>query len=492
MNGKYFLVVGGERRGPFRKEELEAQGLRRDTLVWFKGLPDWVAAGRVPELLDVFDEPPPIPGTERAPDHPPAPAPERPSFPASDQIKDPALNLPRAESPPPAYRFDPDELPPPVRRVRIPYDGEGIRRMFFAGWLLFVPGLVLAFAVLVMIAVMGIYGFERQTPRFDPQVRAIVFDFNPNARGLETASAITTVGMAVFALIGLISGWVCFLVLLYRAWAVIQDGRAATTPGRAVGFLFIPFFNVYYIFVAVWGLARGLNRFVRRYDLDAPDASEPLGFGICLYHALMHIPFPFVGFVPLALNLVLWPLFMRSVCRTAAAVCSDANRERILNAPFERMVRQPELSRPISARLLSIFGAAIAPIGVGLLVGGFCASLDALRHYNRDVRLHTVHLEGINHLRGLGALQGPDQNRLRELENRATNLERDVNFRWREHLIVGCVVFGGGVLVLAAAITLAFLSRIGGKVVEPVERQAPSDWPVTQGAGFRAKNAPRP
>src|SRR5689334_11362710 len=90
MPGKYYIVADGAKRGPYGKHELESLGLRRETLVWRKGLPDWVAAGRVPELLDVFDEPPPLPGA--AP--PPAPAPEPGAPPpptgASEQFKDPA------------------------------------------------------------------------------------------------------------------------------------------------------------------------------------------------------------------------------------------------------------------------------------------------------------------------------------------------------------------------------------------------------------------
>ncbi len=67
MAGKYHIVIDGQKRGPFSKEELEAQGLQRATLVWRKGLPDWITAGRVQELVDVFDEPPPLPGESQPP-----------------------------------------------------------------------------------------------------------------------------------------------------------------------------------------------------------------------------------------------------------------------------------------------------------------------------------------------------------------------------------------------------------------------------------------
>jgi len=51
-------------------------------------------------------------------------------------------------------------------------------------------------------------------------------------------------------------------ILLYNFWKTIQDGRASTTPGKAIGFLFIPFFNLYWVFRALYGLARDQNRFI--------------------------------------------------------------------------------------------------------------------------------------------------------------------------------------------------------------------------------------
>ena len=100
------------------------------------------------------------------------------------------------------------------------------------------------------------------------------------------------------------------------------------TPGRAVGLLFVPFFNTYWVFRAVWGLALNLNRFARRYELDAPTASQPLGMAIGVYNAMTYLPIPFVGLVPLGINLVLLPFFMRSVYRTTAAICGDESRSR--------------------------------------------------------------------------------------------------------------------------------------------------------------------
>lgn len=63
---------------------------------------------------------------------------------------------------------------------------------------------------------------------------------------------------------------VLFLVLLYNFWKILQDGYAAVTPGKAVGFLFIPLFNFYWAFKAFWGLAKEQNNFIdRHYSMAA-------------------------------------------------------------------------------------------------------------------------------------------------------------------------------------------------------------------------------
>lgn len=56
MGIQYYIADNGQRRGPFQKEDLALQGLRKDTLVWRSGLTDWVAAETLPELSDIFIE----------------------------------------------------------------------------------------------------------------------------------------------------------------------------------------------------------------------------------------------------------------------------------------------------------------------------------------------------------------------------------------------------------------------------------------------------
>ena len=61
--------------------------------------------------------------------------------------------------------------------------------------------------------------------------------------------------------------WVCIVpalvfncLILHRGWKAVQDGQARTTPGQAVGYCFIPLFNLYWCFVAYHGLMQEFNR----------------------------------------------------------------------------------------------------------------------------------------------------------------------------------------------------------------------------------------
>lgn len=53
-----YLVVDGTQAGPFSNDELvrliQNDMLKKDTLVWKEGLPNWVAASNVPEINKLF------------------------------------------------------------------------------------------------------------------------------------------------------------------------------------------------------------------------------------------------------------------------------------------------------------------------------------------------------------------------------------------------------------------------------------------------------
>lgn len=75
--------------------------------------------------------------------------------------------------------------------------------------------------------------------------------------------------------------YIFFLMLLSGMWQTVDPHLAQTTPGKAIGFLFIPFFNCYWIFVAIYGLAVDLNKTLRARGA-APAVSEGMALTTCI------------------------------------------------------------------------------------------------------------------------------------------------------------------------------------------------------------------
>jgi hypothetical protein len=82
------------------------------------------------------------------------------------------------------------------------------------------------------------------------------------SEGAQSAAMLPYVGL-IFALFMVPA---VFAIWLYQSWSSVPpdmrytDGGKAVTPGTAAGYCFIPFFNLYWIFVANVGLCDAINR----------------------------------------------------------------------------------------------------------------------------------------------------------------------------------------------------------------------------------------
>lgn len=94
----------------------------------------------------------------------------------------------------------------------------------------------------------------------------------------EDEAALAIVPAALFMFYGAI----VLLILWYKAWEAIQDGQVRTTPGKAVGFLFIPFFNLYWIFEAFHGFAKDYNSYVDRHSLGVAKLPAGMFLAYCV------------------------------------------------------------------------------------------------------------------------------------------------------------------------------------------------------------------
>lgn len=56
---QYYILNNGGKSGPFEVNDLLANGLNRESLVWCKGMADWQPAMQVPEVAALLEEVPP-------------------------------------------------------------------------------------------------------------------------------------------------------------------------------------------------------------------------------------------------------------------------------------------------------------------------------------------------------------------------------------------------------------------------------------------------
>jgi hypothetical protein len=89
-----------------------------------------------------------------------------------------------------------------------------------------------------------------------------------------------------------------FFLLIYKAWKAIQwegttskpgdPGGTKITLGRAVGFFLIPIWNIYWVYVTIYGWAKNYNAYLRYHKLDLPFVSErPFLFFVLTWYAVV-------------------------------------------------------------------------------------------------------------------------------------------------------------------------------------------------------------
>jgi hypothetical protein len=184
-----------------------------------------------------------------------------------------------------------------------------VRRPFFVGTYVAANGAALVtLAVMLLLVALEIWG-QRRAPA--------------GIGGATQAHEI--LGIALVSLLGFLfgaGGTVVFLRLVYRMWSAIQDGHARTTPGRAVGLLFVPFFNLYWIFQALPGFASDFNALLRRRQLHV----APLSGALWIIFVVLNLAgiVPVVGIPATLASYVVGIVLIRQTCDAINAVAEAA------------------------------------------------------------------------------------------------------------------------------------------------------------------------
>jgi predicted Ser/Thr protein kinase len=131
-----------------------------------------------------------------------------------------------------------------------------------------------------------------------------------------------------YHLIALVLAYVGWCVLHYSCWAALPPPYRSTTPGRAVGFLFIPGFNAYWIFVSLGKLAEGYNAFHDEHG----DVSIRNAWGLAIAKAISLIAvwtigwFPSIGAVVCLVDAALFLQYYRAIGFNANQVIEREGR----------------------------------------------------------------------------------------------------------------------------------------------------------------------
>lgn len=139
--------------------------------------------------------------------------------------------------------------------------------------------------------------------------------------GVAVMRADNTQGSVQWNALALLSGGVIMviasvilnLVCMHKAWSAIQDGHARTTPGKAVGFMFIPLFNFYWVFQSIWGFAKDYNSFLSRHDVSQPRLTEWMYLVLAISFGVGNV-IAALGGLSLLAYLVFLPIVLCSVC----------------------------------------------------------------------------------------------------------------------------------------------------------------------------------
>ena len=160
------------------------------------------------------------------------------------------------------------------------------------------------------------------------------------ANGWQNLNILIIALIAISGVLFLVVHIVVTFTLIRKMWASIQDGHARTTPGKAIGFLFIPFFNLYWIFQVWGGFPKDYNNYVERHRLQVP----LLASGIYIAYAVL-ILLSVIPFLNILTVIIGYFVFLMITARTCDAINNLTG-----TAQERQNVQQFSMQNPIFVR----------------------------------------------------------------------------------------------------------------------------------------------
>ena len=343
----WYYTLNGQQAGPISQAEL-AQMLQStlpaDTLVWKEGMADWVMANTLGEFQAL---------TNGSPNSPPPLATAAPTNnPYSSPIASSHQNYQAGDYP-----------LPKVKKANFGL----LISLLSIGTLLMIGGYIAMFTGLMTNVTTAAYeeieeieeveaveAVERlepieqsqeasstETEAAAPIASEDVADFDEvlieeDSYG-HSASEVnpfdslspSTIGIIMLGWAIIAAGSILGLVYVHRAWQLLQPTQTTITPGQAVGFMFIPLFNIYWMFIAYHKWAVEWNNTCRQHtSLNyAPRGAEGpfLAMPICYLSSVI------TSILGLLASAVLYIIGMKSMCD---AINFAAENGEAPNQPF--------------------------------------------------------------------------------------------------------------------------------------------------------------
>lgn len=290
---QYYIAVDGQKQGPFSLSELIQKRLSADTLVWRDNLTEWKKASDLPELASYVvaplanNNPPPLP------------------------VNPPPLPNAKVD-----VSANTNSTPKTTPNLGIAKLGKStatdtetyLRKKFF--WALICTGISIVFIIITTIYTISL------TLSTGSRTRDV---FEGTRELMNAMGAIVGLGSIAFAA-GVVA-IVFFCQMLYRFWCIAYDaGVARTEPGKAVGFLFIPFFNFYWVFVSLRGLCLDYNRYCETNGINNyPRANDVLALITCILFIAGILP-EGIGAVASLGSTICWCILFYQLIKTATFV----------------------------------------------------------------------------------------------------------------------------------------------------------------------------
>jgi len=200
-------------------------------------------------------------------------------------------------------------------------------------------------ALLLLIAVAGVYAI------------------NLSQSGDEQSSGLILGIAALICIAVFIYDIIVYCLLVFKMWAAIQDGHARTTPGKAVGLLFIPFYGLYWMFVVFRGFAQDYNALLERRQLKLPRLSTGLYTAFAVISLVTVIPY--LGCITILPLLIVYPILIAKTCDSVNALPELVSQapEAMSREELVAVVKQQQSSGP-PAWVWILVGLAVLAIPV--------------------------------------------------------------------------------------------------------------------------------